>query len=294
VPAGLDEAELRAVRARFLAAQGWADEEEARAGMAARDARLARATAGAEELVLWFESDLYDMLQLAQVLDRLPPGRAAALVIVGETEFAGVGEVEAAALGSLLADARETSGGERTPLRPLPLVRREAAASGRWLTVDAALAEAGRAVWAAFRDPEPTALERVTDTPALPALGEAVRRHQQQFPWRGSNLSRTERVLLEAIRDGAHTPVHAFLAQQRAEERPFLGDTGAFAYLDALAGAPDPLVQNHGGLRLTERGRAVLDGGAEWMGRPERWLGGVQLPAGTPSWRWDPEAGRIV
>ena len=128
VPAGLDEKELRATRARFLAAQGWAAEEEARAHMEARDARLARAIAGAEELVLWFETDLYDMLQLAQILDRVPPD-AASLVIVGEQEFAGVGELEPRALRALF----EGGGGQ-----------------GRRVAVDAVLCDAGRAVWAAL------------------------------------------------------------------------------------------------------------------------------------------------
>lgn len=274
VPADLGEAELRAVRARFLAAQGWAAEQEARADMEARDARLARAVADGEELVLWFETDLYDMLQLAQILDRLVPGTAT-LIITGEERFAGVGELDPAELRELL------DGGDAGGL-------------GRRLPVDAALAEAGRAVWTAVRQPEPGALAAVTDTAALPALGDAVRRHQQQYPWRGSNLNRTERALLEAVQAGARTRMHAFVAQQRGEERPFMGDSTAFAYLGALAGGPDALLQDNGSLRLTARGEAVLAGGRAWAGRPERWLGGVHLPAGTPPWSWDPVAGEIV
>ncbi len=274
VPAGLDAAELRAVRARFLAAQGWESEAEARAEMEARDARLARAVADGEELVLWFESDLYDMLQLAQILDRVRPGTAT-LVIAGEEEFAGVGELEPDALRELF------DGGD-------------AGGRGRRVGVDAALCAAGRAVWAALREPAPSALAAVADTPVLPALGDAVRRLQQQYPWRGSNLNRTERALLEAVHAGARSRAHAFLAQQRGEERPFMGDSIAFAYLGALAGGPDQLLDNHGPLRLTARGEAVLAGGPAWAGRPERWLGGVRLPAGAPQWSWDPAAGEIV
>jgi len=237
-------------------------------------ARLARAVADGEELVLWFETDLYDMLQLAQILDRLVPGTAT-LIITGEERFAGVGELDPAELRELL------DGGDAGGL-------------GRRLPVDAALAEAGRAVWTAVRQPEPRALAAVTDTAALPALGDAVRRHQQQYPWRGSNLNRTERALLEAVQAGARTRMHAFVAQQRGEERPFMGDSTAFAYLGALAGGPDALLQDNGSLRLTARGEAVLAGGRAWAGRPERWLGGVRLPAGAPPWSWDPAAGEIV
>ena len=94
VRAGLDPARLRAERARYMAARGWADEATALAALTARDERLDRAVAAGEDVVLWFESDLYDVLQLAQVADRLAPG-AARLVLVGEEEFRGVAELSA-------------------------------------------------------------------------------------------------------------------------------------------------------------------------------------------------------
>lgn len=48
--------------------------------------------------------------------------------------------------------------------------------------------------WAAYRSPDPRALEALlkTDTPALPFLGRAVARHLQEFP------SDCERYLVEA------------------------------------------------------------------------------------------------
>jgi hypothetical protein len=68
VPAGLGAAELARVRARHIAARGWSD--GALEDMRTRDARLA-AVAPGDEVVLWFEDDLYDRLQLAQIEDRL-------------------------------------------------------------------------------------------------------------------------------------------------------------------------------------------------------------------------------
>ena len=61
----------RAVRARFLAAHGWGDAAALEDALARRDARLARAVGGGEPVVLWFEHDLYDQLQLLQVLTAL-------------------------------------------------------------------------------------------------------------------------------------------------------------------------------------------------------------------------------
>jgi hypothetical protein len=74
VPASLGPDELAQVRAKHLAARGWVDEATALAGMRERDARLAAHPPEAE-VVLWFEDDLYDALQLAQIDDRLA-GRA--------------------------------------------------------------------------------------------------------------------------------------------------------------------------------------------------------------------------
>jgi hypothetical protein len=91
---------------------------------------------------------------------------------------------------------------------------------------------------------------------------------------------------MTAIADGAKTAVAAFVAQQRQEERPFLGDTIAFDYLAAMPLTPD--------LRLTGEARAILAGEREWESRPERWLGGVHLPAGRSPWRYDPATGRLA
>jgi hypothetical protein len=300
VPAGPDDDELRAVRARFIAAQGWADEDRVRTDMAERDARLAEALESGEELVLWFETDLYDMLQLAQVLDRLHRAAgagAASLAIAGEDAFVGVAQLTNDELRALHADGERTRRARRIP-------------------VDAALTEAGRAVWAALRSPDPRVLQPLATggTPALPAFGEAVRRHLQQFPWRGSNVNRTERALLEAVGAGARTREAAFVAQQAREERPFLGDALAFDHLDALARGPGALIgegdgdrslaasgtaaalegEHDGRLALTAHGEAVLAGHAAWAGRPERWLGGVRLAAGEPRWCWDPATGRLA
>jgi len=274
VPEGLDEARLRVARAGFVAALGWADEARVLADLEARDERLAQALASGEDIVLWFESDLYDLLQLVQILDRVAPARVR-LVLAGEEKFTGVSELSDHELQDLLARGQPT---------------RRARCPG----VDRALVETARKMWAAFRAPDPTALAPLGQgTPALLALGEAVQRHLQQFPWRGSGLNRTERALLDAVAAGAQTPIDAFLAHQRLEERPFMGDGTALGYLRRLGAGRDPLLRPDA-LRLTEHGRAVLAGEREWEGRPERWLGGVRLPAGRSPWRYDPATKRVA
>ena len=143
-------------------------------------------------------------------------------------------------------------------------------------------AAAARSLWDAFRAPDPRGLHSL---PQGDVFGAAARRQLQQFPWRADGLNRSERALLQAVADGARTPAEAFLAAQCQEERPFLGDAIAFEYLDAL-----PLSD---GFELTDEGRAILAGKRTWNGRPERWLGGVHLPAGAPGPRYDPATGRV-
>ncbi len=70
VPGRLSADELARVRADHLAARGWIERGAAHAQLIARDRTLA-AHPPAEEIVLWFEADLYDDLQLAQIEDRL-------------------------------------------------------------------------------------------------------------------------------------------------------------------------------------------------------------------------------
>jgi hypothetical protein len=252
VPA-LDADELRAVRARFLG-----DEDGL---LERRDERLRAAVAADEPLMLWFEADLYDMLLLIQILERLPPGAPARMVLVGQDAWRSVSGIDPDELRSLGAEA--------------PTVTPEQVALG---------SEA----WKAFTSTTPEALEPLAaGTPALPAIGLALRRLLEELPWAGTGLSRTERQLLEPLANGARTREEAFGAAGRAEERPYLGDTSAWATLDRLA----PLLDDHG---VNARGRAVLAGRAEWEPSEERWIGGTRLPPGRSPWHWDPQALQVV
>src|SRR5690348_14599868 len=181
-----DAVELRALRAGFLAAHGWGDADAIEAGMRARDERLETARATGEPIVLWFEHDLYDQLQLLQVLDAVD-GAAAVEAILPDRFLGAMPDAELAALW-----------GERAP------VRREQVALARL-------------AWEAVRAPDPTAIGALLDThtAALPHLTPALRRLLEELPAVGDGLSRTERQALEAIAAGARTPHEIFVAAQR-------------------------------------------------------------------------------
>ncbi len=88
VHAGIPLEDLSRRRAAFIASAGWAPLAAVEEKFAARNALLHQAI-GHDEVVLWFEHDLYDQLQLIQLLDwfRLHPHPELSLVC--EAEYLG-------------------------------------------------------------------------------------------------------------------------------------------------------------------------------------------------------------
>ncbi len=272
VPAAASPDELREVRARFLARCGWTTERSAREDLARRDRRLERALVRGEELVLWFEPDLYDQLQLLQVLDRIArwprPPRVSG-VFPGES----LGPMSGSALVAAFARARELGSAEL---------------------------ELGRRAWAAFRSPDPRSVERLLaeDLSALPDLAAALGRHLEQFPSVEEGLSRSERQLLAALAEGPRAVAALFRASQAEEEHHFVGDAVFELYLTGLAADPAPLAlrNEQEEWEITSLGRATLEGRTDRIATVglDRWLGGVWLLAPRRIWRWDRVSRRLV
>jgi len=162
------------------------------------------------------------------------------------------------------------------------------------------------ASWAAFRSPDPRALERLLegDTGALPFLAPALRRHLEQFPSVAGGVSRTERQALEAVAAGLGDPREIFRESGRREEAPFMGDAIFWLHLRRLGGGPRPLVSiapdparlAGATVRLTLAGEGVPAGSVDWIdvAGTDRWLGGVRLAGARAAWRRDPRRGALV
>jgi DNA-binding transcriptional MerR regulator len=291
---GVARPELLRVRAGFLADCGWGNRRALRSSLERRDRQLVEALREGIDVVLWFEHDLYDQLQLLDVLALAHAEQVSPVLIVvgsfpGKPRFAGLGE--------LTADELETLWPARERAAPETL-------------------EAAAAAWEAFRASEPTAIAdwSARDVPGMPFLAPAFRRLLEELPAVGDGLSTTERLALRAVADGARTPLSAFLASQRLETAPFLGDAWFFRALAGLGvgdvrlvevedGAPLPAPPPLGDgsvfaqlpLRLTDAGERVLGGEAdrvELLG-VDRWVGGTQVAAGSV-WRWDAAARVLV
>ena len=296
VPTDVGSAHWRESRARFIADSGLESYAEALRTYESWDAQLA-SYRDFDEVVLWLEHDLFDQLLLVRHLDwfsRREPdhGRTKlSLICVGEfpgvVPFHGLGQLSADQLASLL-DTR------------LAVTERQL-----WL---------GREVWVAFTATDPGALQNIASrledgAGELPFLGGALRRLLEEYPSLEQGLPRTERHILECLHDGPLTPVDLFRAEQHREERVFMGDWTFWSRLRELSAEPNPLIALDAGeltgqrppggsVRITNTGREVLAGNADWVRLHglDRWLGGVHLEApagGDVRYRWDPGAKRL-
>jgi hypothetical protein len=302
-----------AMRARFLADTYEPNVDEIRADLVRVDRTIAGA-AGHDDIVLWFEHDLFDQLQLIRTLDLLVRlkadatyiedvascredmascredvasgfSRTVSLICIdrfpGVERFIGLGQLDAAQLASLYPSRHPVTAGQF------------------------ALASAA---WDAFRSPDPNELMRIArDASDLPFLGDALLRLIAEYPSLDNGLSRTETLALTGLRDGPLKAGALFVASQRHEPRPFMGDLPFYDILRGLAVARVPLLTIEGAaeqidLRLhtvaiTAAGRDVLAGRLDHVAVNgiDRWKGGVHLVGSDRSrWRWDARGERLV
>lgn len=193
VPPGLELHELSAVRALFHGEPSCFEE---------RDSLLA-SYRRFEETVLWFEHDLYDQLQLIQLLDWFA-GREANLTLLQACDY----------LWNMSADRLALLFPSRVPVTLRQF-------------------ELARAAWAAFREPDPNALiPFLAPDGALPWLAPALLRFCEEYPGAEDDLTRTERVVRALRARGVTDRFRLFEEFQRTEDPKFMGDTSFFRILD--------------------------------------------------------------
>ena len=270
VPGGLLLEALSLIRAHFLSKELGRRLGEVSRNFAERDA-AARNHGEFERVELWFEHDLYDQLQLIQILDffRSEKRRDGLFLVQADDHLT---SLPAESLRNLGATARAIE------------------------QVDLEIAER---VWNAFTAPSPEKLSAQTAAGAfrLPHLAPALRRLLHELPAVASGLSLTEENILNGVSRGSRTVSELFEHVQAQEPARFLGDSFFFRRLDRLAFAPHPLIAglafasvtaesggaigNFAGqrVRLTEIGRAALAGRFDHAveNRIDRWLGGTHL-----------------
>ena len=270
VPAAFSLEETSALRAPYLASRGYGNPIKLIHEFQTRDAQLRKASAF-EEIVLWFEHDLYDQLQLLQVLTslerlELDPGRVS---LIQSDHYLGL--MSADEIAALFPRRRAAT----------PAVGRSASrawerfTSSSWHDLDAAARE---------------------DAIGLPYMRAALTRLCEEYPWASDGLSRSQRQALQAVAQGHARDEELFRRAQAREEAPFMGERAFASIVRELRLADGALIEgDEGTLVPTALGRRVLAGDADWLDARaiDRWIGGVHLD-GAPAARWDGDAARFV
>ncbi|MEM9228744.1 MAG: hypothetical protein AAGB10_03980 [Pseudomonadota bacterium] len=293
-PAGLDLADASVLRARYLSGPD-IDSAEAERGFRLRDQHL-QASTGYDTILLWFEHDLLDQLQILQILDWFHASDLGdtdlQMICIdsfpGMPRFRGIGELDTDQIATLLVQQRKVT--------------------------EEALAVAA-STWAAFRSFDPRDLLKCLsgDLDALPFLAAALWRHVEEYPATRTGLSRTEAQLLGLVGEGVHSPGALFRQNMELETVLYIGDWATYATLDRLCAGgllscdpapfefPPVSSIDHGAFgeqrfELTEKGRAVLSGAGDAHALMNRdcWIGGVHLGKNDRVWTWDADAARFV
>jgi hypothetical protein len=268
-------------RIEYLARRYRLDEAELSATFLDRDATL-KDHGDFERIELWFEHDLYDQLQLLQILAFLAEaGRSAGVTLVQADAFLGVQTAE-----TILDFA------------------------GRARAIEPADLDLARHAWAAIAapTPEPALHLFVEDTSRLPYLLPSLRRFFEELPAPGSGLGRTERAAILGIAEGTRDAHQLFRAVLAGEEAAFMGDLSFFGILDDLAFCEVPLIHGldrpgdetsdrfeRADLELTMAGEDVVAGEDDHVALSgiDRWWGGTHLTGRDP-WRFDPARRKLL
>lgn len=281
-PVAANEQEWRRVRTRHLSETYGVETAECERESIAQEKKLA-SFADYEEVVLWFEHDLFCQVHLMYLLNwfaKRDLGKTKLSLICigsfpGRENFRGLGELSAQELSSLFPSRQ-------------PVTREQLDLATR--------------AWDAYRSIDPRDLETLLqkDIRALPFLGPALQGHLRRFPSTANGLGRIENRVLQLVESGLNNFGDLFRRFGEVEPIYGLGDTQFWQSLRRLADANQPLLRISGSpdttIELTDLGRAVLRGDGDFvlLNGIEHWLGGVYLSEERNLWRWDDKSETMV
>jgi hypothetical protein len=292
-PGGLSEDEFRSVRARHLADAYGADLKKCEGELRAQEETLARFS-DHEEVVLWFEHDLFCQVQLIYLLDWLAPRELGQtkLSLIFIREFPGIPDFHG--LGQLNEEQMASLFPQRQKVTPAQL-------------------QLGSKAWGAYSSSNPKEIESLleTDLSPLPFLKTALIKHLLRFPSTDNGLGRVGKVSLELIARGYGKFKSLFPAFVRCEPEYGFGDAQLYLEMKRLAGGPTPLLKLRGvdrrgakdaaqmllsSFEITAHGKKVLAGEGDFIvsNGIDQWLGGVHLEGREAQWRWDELAKELL
>ncbi|TRY32057.1 DUF1835 domain-containing protein [Aliiglaciecola sp. M165] len=251
VPMCEDLPSLSVIRADFLASMGITNQAALREDFAERDNKLNKAY-DFDEIIFWFEHDLYDQLQIIQLFSWLTEHP----VIVKK---------------STLVNPNKHLG-HHTPEEAIDLLPTRRPITQQQLDV-------AKQAWYAFRQ---TNLEQWRElcsqiTGALPYLKAAIQRSLGELPQPNSGCTQTEMMILELINRGENHAGPLFRSYCQLEQNEFHGDMSFFWIVEQMIQDTPPLLRKTQDVfELTKLGKTVLGGKQRWERQysQQHWLGG--------------------
>lgn len=264
VPQNFTLSQLSKIRAHFIHEQGFGELSDIYLNFQRRDATLADYRSY-DKIILWFEHDLYDQLQLIQIL----------------AWFAEQTLLETPLLSMICTNNYL---GECSEQQILTLSLYEEAITPKHLTL-------AQKAWSAFCEPTPVSWFNLLqeETKLLPFLNAAIKRMLEEYPNKNNGLSRSAHEALLVISKGKEKPYEIFTAYQEQEERKFMGDVIFWKILDDFKEHKLILSKENGKkLTITPLGQKILRGEKNRLSiKPlNRWIGGVNLNSDN-LWCWD-------
>ncbi|MDR6883418.1 DUF1835 domain-containing protein [Bacillus sp. 3255] len=242
-----------------------------------QERQLDRFAEDADEIVFWFDHDLFDQLMLCYLFMRL-------------------------------RSARRSHG--------LSLIMYDASAECDWVEryearskVTEGQLRLGGQVWRAYSAPEPLAMASLLkdDLSVLPYLKKALEANIGRYPSVTNGLSRLQQLILSELEHGERSVLSLFQHISAKCGEYGLGDLQFWSLLEHLRTCKHPLIAITGGdclpkyndplpegfsewrVSWTEMGKLVFTGSEDQVLRNgiDDWIGGVHLRGSSSVWRWD-------
>ena len=217
-----------------------------------------------KKIILWFEKDLYDQLQLLQILDwfesNLSKDTRLNLVLTDRhfTDYSSH-ELQAAIYYNKVITNKDL--------------------------------KLSKKVWSSFSDTSPLSWFKLLDEADLDRLSlkNSVQRLLEEYPNTINGLSRTEHQALLTISKGeGMQKKEIFIESQKEEEAPFIADIIFWKILDEFIEHKLIIVEIDNSISITELGEEVLSAKKNWISIKDidHWIGGVYL-TNDNLWCWN-------
>jgi hypothetical protein len=262
-----------------------------------RDARFDE-IASTDDVILWFEPDLYDQLQLCEVLARLAERDSAnrPLLSIVPADCL-LGPLDPSAFPPLFEGRRAL--GEAELQLGIAAWKEITCSDPASITKAASLAA----------ESQPGTRYAASSTLTLPHLAPALIRWLEELPSFENGLNRSEQQICSVLHDGPRTLGDTYRRSHHdVEEWIWMGDWSFAWYVQQLSDVETPLITYGDGSRVTAESMQELsreffsarrihltDFGGEVLHRHadaidengiDRWFGGARLLT-TDHWRWD-------